>query len=104
MVKHQLEGRGITDDRVLEAFNRVDRNAFVAEKDRVYAYDDRPLFIGSGQTISQPYMVAIMTEVLGINERDIILEIGTGSGYQTAILAELGREVYTIERIMALHK
>ena len=103
MVKHQLEGRGISDKRVLEAFSRVERHLFVAERDSVYAYDDRPLFIDSGQTISQPYMVAIMTEVLGINEDDIILEIGTGSGYQTAILAELGKEVYTIERIKTLH-
>lgn len=103
MVKHQLAGRGISDGRVLEAFNRVNRHLFVAERDRIYAYDDRPLFIGSGQTISQPYMVAIMTEVLGVNEDDIILEIGTGSGYQTAILAELGKEVYTIERIKTLH-
>ncbi len=103
MVNYQLTARGITDSRVLDAMSRVKRHLFVPDEEKGFAYDDRPLFIGSGQTISQPYIVALMTEILDVKADHTILEIGTGSGYQTAILAELGREVYTIERIKALH-
>ncbi|MDP8239166.1 MAG: protein-L-isoaspartate(D-aspartate) O-methyltransferase [Candidatus Hatepunaea meridiana] len=102
MVKQQLESRGITDQRLLDAMRKIERHLFVNKRDEVFAYDDRPLQIGSGQTISQPYMVAIMTEILDLKGEERIIEIGTGSGYQTAILAELGKEVFTIERIDVL--
>jgi len=102
MVRHQLEARGIGDRRVLSAMRKIERHLFVAEKDDPFAYDDRPLNIGFFQTISQPYIVAYMTQVLELKGDERILEIGTGSGYQTAILAELGKEVFTIERIGAL--
>jgi protein-L-isoaspartate(D-aspartate) O-methyltransferase len=97
MVRTQLESRGIHDPRVLEAFRQVDRAAFVPPSMTGLAYEDRPLGIGEGQTISQPYMVAIMTQSLELTGRERVLEIGTGSGYQTAILASLAAEVYTIE-------
>src|SRR5438045_544304 len=102
MVAEQLERRGIRDARLLDAMRRVPREAFVAPADRWRAYADQALPIGQGQTISQPYMVAAMTEALGLTGSERVLEIGTGSGYQTAILAELAREVISIERHPAL--
>ena len=102
MVKQQIELRGIINKRVLNAMRSVDRSLYVNPGDDLYAYDDRPLFIGAGQTISQPYMVAIMTDVLDTKDENSVLEIGTGSGYQTAILAEMSRKVYTVERIKSL--
>ncbi|MDL5050917.1 protein-L-isoaspartate(D-aspartate) O-methyltransferase [Oscillatoria amoena NRMC-F 0135] len=97
MVEKQLKARGIKSDAVLNAMHTVERHLFVPKNIRTRAYDDGPLPIGEGQTISQPYIVAFMTEVLNVKSTDRILEIGTGSGYQAAILAELCREVYTIE-------
>jgi len=102
MVRRDLAARGITDERVLGAFRRVPRERFVWDVDSSDAYADHPLRIGEGQTISQPYMVALMTETLMLEGTEKVLEIGTGSGYQTAILAELVREVFTVERIAAL--
>jgi protein-L-isoaspartate(D-aspartate) O-methyltransferase len=102
MVREQLERRGIEDPRVLEAMGRIPRERFVPVVLRRYAYDDRALSIGRGQTISQPYMVAVMTAALGIAGGERVLEIGTGSGYQAAVFAALGAEVYTIERIPSL--
>ena len=104
MVQTQLERRQITDRRVLDAMGRVPRHEFIPRSLAESAYSDRPLSIGSGQTISQPYMVALMTQSLAPQPDDRILEIGTGSGYQTAILAELACHVYTIERIESLAK
>jgi protein-L-isoaspartate(D-aspartate) O-methyltransferase len=98
MVRTQLAGRGIDNARVLEAMRDVPRHLFVPEHSASAAYEDRPLPIGEGQTISQPYMVAVMTQVLDARPNDHLLEIGTGSGYQTAILARLAREVVSIER------
>ncbi|MCX5868470.1 MAG: protein-L-isoaspartate(D-aspartate) O-methyltransferase [Proteobacteria bacterium] len=98
MVHSQLERRNITDQRVLEVMRKVPRHKFVPERMRGEAYDDHPLPIGKGQTISQPYMVAIMTELLGLRGEERVLEIGTGSGYQLAILAELAREAFSVER------
>ena len=94
--------RGIRDARVLEAMARVRRHLFVPPDQRDAAYGDHPLPIGFGQTISQPYIVAFMTEALGVRPTDVVLEIGTGSGYQAAILGELAREVYTIEIVAEL--
>ena len=102
MVASQLEARGIRDHRVLTAMAEVPRHFFVDESLRDEAYDDNPLPIGEGQTISQPYMVAIMTELLQLLGPEIILEIGTGSGYQAAVLSKLCRWVYTVERIKSL--
>jgi protein-L-isoaspartate(D-aspartate) O-methyltransferase len=102
MVDTQLLQRGIRDERVLGAMARVPRHEFVADPYRAQAYDDNPLPIGEGQTISQPYIVALMLEMLEVSEEDIVLEIGTGSGYQTALLAQLSRHVYSIERHAAL--
>ncbi len=102
MVDRQLVARGIRDQRVLDAMRTVPRHLFIDERLRVEAYDDNPLSIGYGQTISQPYMVAIMTELLALGGDERVLEIGTGSGYQTAVLASLCKWVYTIERIHAL--
>ena len=98
MVADQLVRRGIRDPRVLEAMARVPRHLFVPAEAMPLAYADRALPIGHGQTISQPYMVAVMTEALALNGGERVLEIGTGSGYQAAILCELAREVVTIER------
>jgi len=97
-IDDQLVARGVRDPRVLDAMRRVPRDAFVPAALRPYAYDDRALAIGSGQTISQPYMVAAMTEALGLTGGERVLDVGTGSGYQAADLAELAREVITIER------
>lgn len=97
MVDRQIRGRGVTDDRVLKAMLKVERHLFVPEKYRSEAYQDHPLPIGAGQTISQPYIVAFMTEALDLKPTDKVLEIGTGSGYQAAVLAELCDSVYTIE-------
>ncbi len=102
MVALQLEPRGIKDPRVLDAMRRVPRHLFVPGHLQDRAYDDMALPIGEGQTISQPYMVAAMTELLDLTGTERVLEIGTGSGYQAALLAELSREVFTIERISAL--
>lgn len=98
MVREQLHGRGIRDERVLEAMRTVPRHKFVDAKQHPSAYEDRPLPIGLGQTISQPYMVALMTQALAPRAADTVLEVGTGSGYQAAILAALSREVHTVER------
>jgi protein-L-isoaspartate(D-aspartate) O-methyltransferase len=102
MVRTQIEGRGVTDPQVLEAMRAVPRHRFVPEEWRAQAYEDHPLPIGHKQTISQPYVVAWMTELLQVGPGDKVLEIGTGSGYQAAVLAELGCEVYTIEIIEPL--
>ena len=102
MVRDQFIARGITDQRVLAAFYKVEREKFVPSEVRNNAYEDFPLSIGEGQTISQPYMVALMTQSLELKGNEKVLEIGTGSGYQTAILAELAREVYSVERMRAL--
>ncbi|UCF09626.1 MAG: protein-L-isoaspartate(D-aspartate) O-methyltransferase [Candidatus Bipolaricaulota bacterium] len=102
MVQRQLRRRGIRDERVLEAMGRVPRHRFVPPERRFEAYDDFPLPIGGGQTISQPYIVALMTQALRLTGAERVLEIGTGSGYQTALLAELAREVTTIDRSRAL--
>lgn len=102
MVEQQLMARDITDERVLSAMLKVPRHLFVSEDQRSEAYNDYPLPIGYGQTISQPYMVAIMTQLLRLTGKEKVLEIGTGSGYQTAILAELADKVYTVEIIEEL--
>ena len=97
MVDGQIRARGVTDPRVLDAMARVPRHQFVPDAVRAQAYDDYPLPIGEQQTISQPYIVALMTSLLELEGDEKVLEIGTGSGYQAAVLAELAREVYTIE-------
>ncbi|OQX85346.1 protein-L-isoaspartate O-methyltransferase [candidate division KSB1 bacterium 4484_87] len=102
MVKKQIQARGIKDTLVLNAMKKVARQLFVPENLKEMAYWDRPLPIGENQTISQPYIVAFMTEKLGLKGKEKVLEIGTGSGYQAAILAEIAKEVYTIEIIPAL--
>lgn len=102
MVSTQIEARGIHDHGVLEAIRKVPRHLFIGEALQDQAYGDFPLPIGEGQTISQPYIVAEMTQALELNKDDRVLEIGTGSGYQTAILAELAFRVYTIERVREL--
>jgi protein-L-isoaspartate(D-aspartate) O-methyltransferase len=99
MVEEQLRRRGIGDERVLAAMERVPRELFVPEQIRERAYDDAALPIGREQTISQPYMVARICEVLAVRETDRVLDVGTGSGYQAAVLAELAAEVHTIERL-----
>jgi protein-L-isoaspartate(D-aspartate) O-methyltransferase len=102
MVKTQLIPRGIKDERVLNAMKKVPRHLFIDESMQYKAYDDMALPIGEGQTISQPYMVAVMTQLLELKGNEKVLEIGTGSGYQAAILAELAEEVYSVERVTAL--
>jgi protein-L-isoaspartate(D-aspartate) O-methyltransferase len=96
MVIDQLEDRGIVDQRVLDAMRRVPREAFVEERDRNRAYYDMPLRIGWGQTISQPYMVALICQTADVKDGNKVLDIGTGSGYQAAVLAEMGGEVHSI--------
>src|SRR4030043_363227 len=102
MVETQIKARGVKDPRVISALLKVERHRFVLEDYLNSAYADQPLPIGEGQTISQPYIVALMTELLELKENEKVLEIGTGSGYQAAILAELAKEVYTIEIIESL--
>jgi protein-L-isoaspartate(D-aspartate) O-methyltransferase len=102
MVKEQLRTRGITDEKICAIMERLPRWLFVSGVSKEKTYGDHPVSIGHGQTISQPYMVAFMTQLLEIGESERVLEIGTGSGYQTAILAELGAFVYTVERIDSL--
>jgi len=102
MVEEQIIGREIKDPRVIAAMKKVPRHLFVEEALQNQAYNDRPLPIGEKQTISQPYMVALMTEALTLNGKEKVLEIGSGSGYQTAILAELAQEVFSVERIRTL--
>jgi protein-L-isoaspartate(D-aspartate) O-methyltransferase len=102
MVETQIRRRGVTDPRVLQAMGRVPRHLFVSTYLREQAYNDYPLPIGEDQTISQPYIVALMTEALELTGSEKVLELGTGSGYQAAILGELAREVFTIERLASL--
>ncbi len=102
MVETQIKDRGVKGERVLSAMLKVERHRFVPKEYQSKAYSDQPLPIGEGQTISQPYIVALMTELLDLKGDEKVLEIGTGSGYQAAILAELVREVYTIEIIESL--
>jgi protein-L-isoaspartate(D-aspartate) O-methyltransferase len=102
MVERQIIGRGIKDERVINAMIKVPRHLFIPEKYRHYAYADSPVPIGHGQTISQPYIVALMSEQLNLSPSDRVLEVGTGSGYQVAVLAELVAEVYTIEIVEPL--
>jgi protein-L-isoaspartate(D-aspartate) O-methyltransferase len=102
MVKQQIVARGVKDNRVLEAIRQVPRHLFVPVEQEYLAYEDHPLPIGHGQTISQPYIVALMTELAKVQETDVVLEIGTGSGYQAAVLSLLARKVYTIEYVQSL--
>jgi len=105
MLEIQLKARGIKDEKVLKAMRKVPRHLFVPDNMKVHAYNDEPLPIGDGQTISQPYIVAYMTEVLSLKENERVLEIGTGSGYQAAILAEIVDKLYTVEVVSSLaHK
>ena len=102
MVRDQIEARGVADARVLAAMRHVPRERFVNAGSEARAHDDTPLLIGHGQTISQPYIVAVMSEAAAIQPTDTVLEIGTGSAYQAAVLGELAREVYTIEVVPEL--
>jgi protein-L-isoaspartate(D-aspartate) O-methyltransferase len=102
MVESQLRARGIRDERVLAAMLHVPRHEFVSEDYRDQVYEDHPIPIGEGQTLSQPYIVAIMLQALALDPPDAVLEIGTGSGYQTALLSELARRVYSVERHASL--
>ena len=102
MVEEQILYRGIKDKRVIEVMKKIPRHLFIPESKRRFAYEDGPVEIGFGQTISQPYIVAYMTEQLELDENNKVLEIGTGSGYQTAVLASMCKEVYTIERLPQL--
>jgi protein-L-isoaspartate(D-aspartate) O-methyltransferase len=102
MVRYQIEERGVQDSDVLNAMRKVERHFFVPVDVKSYAYEDRPLPIGYGQTISQPYIVAYMTEILDLHKNEKVLEIGTGSGYQAAILAEICDSVYSIEVVPEL--
>ena len=104
MVEEQLMSRGINNRRVLDVFGKIERHKFMPKDLASNAYADFPVPIGEGQTISQPYIVALMTEYLSLTGQEKVLEIGTGSGYQTAILAELSKEVYSIERFENLAK
>ena len=102
MVELQLRARGIRDERVLAAMSHVPRHEFVAVDYRDQVYEDHPIPIGEGQTISQPYIVAIMLQALALDSSDVVLEVGTGSGYLTALLADLTRQVYSVERHASL--
>ena len=104
MVETQIRARGVTDEKVIDALRRIPRHEFVPPAEKLLAYLDNPLPIGQGQTISQPYIVALMTEQLRVVPEDKILEVGTGSGYQAAVLAELAKEVYTIEILKPLYQ
>ncbi|MFQ5683087.1 MAG: protein-L-isoaspartate(D-aspartate) O-methyltransferase [Candidatus Binatia bacterium] len=99
MVENQLAQRGIRDAKLLEAMRVIPRHLFVRERDKLLAYADGPILLGFGQTISQPYIVALMTEALELTGKEKVLEVGTGSGYQAAILSHLAKRVYTVERI-----
>lgn len=102
MVDAQIEARGVKDEKVLAAMRKVPRHLFVPENMKLYAYQDEPLLIGEGQTISQPYIVAYMSEALQLKGHERILEVGTGSGYQAAILAEIVKEVFSVELLESL--
>ncbi|MBU1199604.1 MAG: protein-L-isoaspartate(D-aspartate) O-methyltransferase [Nanoarchaeota archaeon] len=102
MVEHQIKDRGISNPKLLKVMKQVPRHEFVPHGMRASAYDDSPLPIGCRQTISQPYMVALMTDILGLKGDEKVLEIGAGSGYQAAILSKLAKKVYTIERMKEL--
>ncbi len=102
MIEFQIKARGINSPAVINAMEKVPRHLFVPDDSQIYAYEDHPIGIGYGQTISQPYMVALMTELLDLKPTDKVLEIGTGSGYQTAILAEIAEKVISIERLKEL--
>lgn len=102
MVSEQIEARGVAQARVLAAMRKVPRHRFVPASQDAYAYEDRPLPIGHQQTISQPYIVALMTELADVRQGDTVLEVGTGSGYQAAVLAEMGVKVFSIEIVEAL--
>ena len=102
MVETQIKSRGIKDENVIRAMSKIPRHIFVPSGNRAAAYSDYPLAIGEGQTISQPYIVALMTQCLNLQPSDSVLEIGTGCGYQTAILAEIAQKVYTVEIIPEL--
>lgn len=102
MVETQIHARGVTNERVLQALRKVPRHLFVPDNLVPYAYSDEPLPIGEGQTISQPYIVAFMTDVLELTGIERVLEVGTGSGYQAAVLAELAKELYTVEIVQTL--
>ena len=104
MLKEQLIARGIRDEAVLKVMGEIPRQNFVGNKNQKAAYDDHPIAIGQNQTISQPYIVALMTQLLALKGDENVLEIGTGSGYQTAILARLARQVFSLERIERLAK
>jgi len=104
MVEHQIKARGVHDPRVLEAMRRIPRHLFVPEPNKPRAYEDKPLPVGEGQTISQPYIVGWMTELLRLDGHETVLEIGTGTGYQAAVLGMLARKVYTMERLEPLAK
>ena len=103
MIKYQLKRRDIKDEKVLKAFEKVPRHEFVGSFYKNVAYEDQPLLIGEGQTISQPYIVALMSEALDIKWEDKVLEIGTGSGFQAAILSHLAKEIHTIENVEPLY-
>ncbi|MFY8199589.1 MAG: protein-L-isoaspartate(D-aspartate) O-methyltransferase [Pirellula staleyi] len=102
MVEHQIRARGVRDNLVLNAMHQVPREAFLPEKMREFAYEDSPLQIAAGQTISQPYIVAYMIEALALKGGERVLEVGAGSGYAAAVLSEIADEVYTVERIKVL--
>jgi len=102
MVDAQIEARGVKDQKVLAAMRKVPRHLFVPENMKLYAYQDEPLLIGEGQTISQPYIVAYMSEALQLKGHERVLEVGTGSGYQAAILAEIVKEVFSVELLESL--
>ncbi len=102
MVEVQIEARGVKDKKVLSAMRKVPRHLFVPENMRPYAYQDEPLLIGEGQTISQPYIVAYMSEALQLTGNEVVLEVGTGSGYQAAILAEVAKKVFSVELVETL--
>lgn len=99
----EIRAKGIKDERVLEAIGKIPRHFFLDSSFLEYAYQDKPFPIGAGQTISQPYTVAYMTELLNVKKGDVILEVGTGSGYQACVLLEMGAKVYSIERIRPLY-
>jgi len=102
MVAEQMVRRGITDPRVLDAMRRVPRHRFVPEESQAYAYADFPIPIGQGQTISQPYIVALMTQLLQLQGHEVVLEIGTGSGYQAAVLASIAKTIHSVELLPEL--